>query len=296
MGNLVAHAVDSGFLLPKTGKIALVLVLLGMALLIKEPVLVKSFVYKVFREAVKVQMNWQTRNWNEIEGAHFLIRYQSQDSNIAEMVLSEAEKSYAPVSKQFGYSPAGKIQVVIYPTKESLGRSFGWAADESAMGVYWAGVIRVLSPNVWVGEEDPQRLKETFATEGPMVHELTHLMVDYLTGGNYTRWFTEGIAQYEEAKLTGFQMAYREIGHPDELYPFALMDREFDNLGDESLAYFQSFQAVNYLAERYGEERIREILQSLGKGYGMEKSFRGVLGISMDQFEKDFKMWLLRNH
>ncbi len=277
------------------GKTSVILVLLCMAFFIVEPITVKSCVYKTFRNFIRIKVMWQTCGWEEIQGSHFIVRYRPQDNNIAEMVLATAEESYQPVSRQFGYSFRDKIPIVIYPTKESLGRSFGWAADESAMGVYWAGVIRILSPNIWVEEENLEGIRTAFENEGPIVHELTHYMVDYSAGGNYTRWFTEGIAQYEEEKLTGYRIENREIRHPDELYPLNLMDREFDSLGDQPLAYFESFQAVKYLVDRYGEKSLQEILTCLGRGRTIEESFQKTLGISVDQFETDFQTYMIVN-
>ncbi|PKM47978.1 MAG: hypothetical protein CVV03_01040 [Firmicutes bacterium HGW-Firmicutes-8] len=295
MGTVISHTVGSGFLWQKTGKIAVVLALLCLAFFLFKPITVKAGFYRVTRYVLKAQMMWQTRTWDELEGTHFIVRYLPQDDNIADMVLASAEKDYQPVSQNFGYLSQERILVVIYPTKQSLGRSFGWAADESAMGVYWAGVIRVLSPNVWVEEENPAHVRWVFESEGPMAHELTHLIVDYSTGGNYTRWFTEGIAQYEEAKLTGYRMEHDEIRRPDEMYPLIKMDGEFDSLENQNLAYFESYQAVKFLVENYGEESLREILDSLSKGRSMKASFRSTLGIAIDQFERDFKMWSVQN-
>ncbi len=295
MGSLAVSSMDSGFWLQKTGKLTAVLALLIMAFIIIEPVMARSYMYKAVREISKVQMLWQTRNWKEIDGSHFIVRYQPGDSNIAKLVLDVAEKSFAPVSGNFGYTPLNKTLLVIYPTKESLGRSFGWEADESAMGVYWAGVIRILSPNAWVEETDPTKVTRIFESEGPVAHELTHLMVDYKTGGNYTRWFTEGIAQYEEGKLTGYQMEHPNITVPEDMYSLSMMDTDFDSLADQNLAYFESLQAVRYLVHQYGEKNLKDILTDLGRGRTMGESFRGVLGITMEQFENNFKIWTVAN-
>ena len=292
MANLAYTVADSGILL-KLVKIALIGALLCTAFFIREPVVVKSYIYKVFREASKTRLMWQTRGWEEIKGPHFIVRYQAPDDDNANMVLDTAEKNYQPVVDKFDFTPKRKTLIVIYPTKESLGRSFGWAADESAMGVYWAGVIRVLSPKVWIDEHDPLDFTAVFETEGPMVHEFTHLMVDYATGGNYTRWFTEGIAQFEEEKLTGYLIGERNITSSDQLYPLSRMDREFDNLSDQNLAYFQSYQAVYYLVSQYGEENLNKILQNLGSGKTMDESFQSVLGVSVDRFEHDFQNWIV---
>ncbi len=293
MDNFALPAMSSGLVLQKSGRILFAAAMLCVVFFIVQPGVAKSQIYKIFRELSKHRMIWQTRGWNEMQSSSFIVRYTSRDSSIAEMVLESAEKSYEPVSGNFAGSYREKILVVVYPTKESLGRSFGWAADESAMGVYWAGVIRVLSPSAWIEEDDPEVFKEVFDSDGPLAHELTHLLVDYETGGNYTRWFTEGIAQYTEAKVTGYRLDYRSIRDYDEIYPLSRMDRDFDSLDDQNLAYLQSFQAVNYLVELYGEDSLRDILGQLGRGQSMEASFKDVLGVSLEQFEKDFGEWVI---
>ena len=295
MDSLTLPAMNSGFVLQKSGKIILITGLIFMIFVTMQPVVVKSQLYRIFRGVYKAQMLWQTRGWEEVQGPHFIVRYRHQDYQNAQMVMETAEKSYGPVSKNFAGAYHGKVLVVIYPTKESLGRSFGWAADESAMGVYWAGVIRVLSPQVWITENDPERVRQIFEKEGPLAHEYAHLLVDYDTGGNYTRWFTEGIAQYIEAKVTGYRMDHGEVRQRDEFYDLSRMDKDFDSLGDQSLAYYESLQAVNYLVSRYGEDSLSSILNKLGSGQSMETSFRSVLGVSLWEFERDFKLWAIEN-
>ncbi|MBU7007263.1 peptidase MA family metallohydrolase [Phosphitispora fastidiosa] len=293
MDNFALPTMSSGLVLQKSGRILFAAAMLFVIFSIIQPGVAKSQIYKGFRELSKHRMMWQTRGWSEVHSSNFVVRYTAQDSSIAEMVLESAEQSYEPVTRNFAGSYRGKILVVVYPTKDSLGRSFGWAADESAMGVYWAGVIRVLSPSAWIEEDDPEVVKEVFNNDGPLAHEFTHLLVDYETGGNYTRWFTEGIAQYIEAKVTGYRMDYRSIRDYDAIYPLSRMDRDFDSLNDQNMAYLQSFQIVNYLVELYGEDSLRDILEQLGRGRSMEASFKDVLGISLEQFEQDFGEWVI---
>lgn len=252
--------------------------------------------YGLIREMAKIQMQWHTRNWEHMDSAHFTARFQPADAKAAALVLKTAEDSYRPVADDYGYKRAEKTLVVIYPTREELGRSFGWTSDESAMGVYWAGVIRVLSPGQWIDTSNPQAMAREFANSGPMSHEFTHLVVDYRTGGNYTRWFTEGIAQYEEYQLTGFELDREHQLTADNLYAFDQMDGTFDDLPDQSLAYHQSLAAINYLIDKYGHTKLDEILTDLGRGQTMDGSFRQALGVSLKQFEADFHDWVARTN
>lgn len=291
MSNVVIGTVESGVNIQKTGKIVLLLLLMAVTFFIKEPGLTKSFFYNLFREASKVQMLWVTRNWQELEGPHFKVRYQGADDANAQMVLDIAEKNYDSVTNRYNYTPKSKTLIAIYPTKESLGKSFGWAADESAMGVYWAGAIRLLSPSAWIEAQNPEDYRDIFENEGPVVHEYTHLLVDYIARGNYTRWFTEGIAQFEEERTTGYSMEHDPVKDPQAFYPLAEMDKNYDNLPDQSLAYYESLEAVNYIVDQYGEEKLNLILLELGKGASMDKAFKTVIGLDMNQFEQAFKLW-----
>lgn len=259
------------------------------------PRLAKALSYSVLRELAKQQFMYKTKHLAQLEGEHFIIRYYPKDENVAKMVLQNAEDIYKPVGDKLQFTSKGKVPVVIYPTREALGQSFGWEANESAMGVYWAGAIRILSPNEWIYEENPEKLRQVFKKKGPMAHEFTHLVVDYYTRGNYTRWLTEGIAQHIEYKLTGFKFDGKESSLKQPLYSFDSMDKQFDALQNQGLAYRQSLVAVEYLIERFGEDKLKELLDNLRKGENLDKSMQNALGIDLFHFESDFKNWVKLN-
>lgn len=251
----------------------------------------------VIREAIRTAAVLETWNWPQVAGEHFIVRYSpaAGEEEMARMVLENAEEIYEPVVKAYGYKPGKKILVVVYPTREALGRTFGWDADESAMGVYWGGVIRVLSPEQWISGEDKDRIKTVFAESGPMVHEFTHLVVDYRTRGNYTRWLTEGIAQYKEWEVTGFQFDEPGSNLDQPLYALNQMDGNFDDLPNQALAYRQSLLAVTYLTEKYGENKINVLMDELSKGLTMDQAFTRVFGVNLITFEQQWHQWIKAN-
>ncbi|MCL6558192.1 MAG: hypothetical protein K6U74_05215 [Firmicutes bacterium] len=265
------------------------------ALLWRFPAGVKFFGYGVVREIAKAQVIAGTWNMAKLTSEHFYIKYMPEDRAEAMLVLETAEKFHTPVTEDFGFFPRRKIPLILYSSREELNRSFGWEAKESAMGVYWAGAIRVLSPAAWVGEIDPKRAREVFISSGPMAHELTHLMVDYLTGGNYPRWFTEGVAQWEEYKLTGFQFndAAGSLNQP--LYSLKELTLDFDSLPNQSLAYRQSFAAVRYIVNFYGDDALLDLMKSLSKGHDFSEAMEKVLGLSPAAFEAKYQAWALKN-
>ncbi|MDD2497803.1 MAG: hypothetical protein PHT78_00560 [Desulfitobacteriaceae bacterium] len=250
---------------------------------VRYPNLPKVVVYKVFREYMRVSINWKTYSWQEIENEKFIIKYHMSDADAARLVLETAEEVYRPVEKILQFDFHGKIPILIYSDTASLNRSFGWAADASAMGVYWTGIIRILSPNFWIHDDDKAA---TFKSDGPLAHEYAHFVVDYIAQGNYPRWLTEGIAQQVERSVTGYEMA---LNGKEEFYPLTEMDTRFDLLPNQSAAYRQSLSMIDYLTESFGEKAIPGILTELGRGATLKGAFERVIGISVEEFEREFK-------
>ncbi|WP_018086161.1 peptidase MA family metallohydrolase [Desulfurispora thermophila] len=248
----------------------------------------KNKAYVLYRQAARGQLLLETGGWQQAHSQHFLLRYQSSDAAYARMVLETAEEFYRPVFAAYNVQPRQKILLVLYPDARQLGAGLNWPSTTSAIGVYWGGVVRVLSPAAWLAEISPEQLAGHFKQNGPLAHELTHYAVDWLAAGNCPRWLTEGLAQYEEWHLTGFEMPAGE-GERETTLPLAELDKYFDTVQGESLAYRQSFLLVRYLMNVYGREQVQEILRQLGKGQTIERAVRQALGISLVQLERDWR-------
>ena len=261
--------------------LGIILVLLS----IKNPALPKNITYGLVREAVKKEVEFRTRNWDYLKYEQFLIKYKDQDTDNVKLILETIKMDYQQVNEMLNFTSNVRVPIIVYPDSPSLGRNFGWDADQSAMGVYWAGVIRVVSPEEWLGDLSQGNTKEIFRKKGPMIHEYAHLVVDYRTRGNYTRWFTEGIAQLIEKEITGFQFENTVLKvDRSEWYDLRDMNRGFDNLPNQSLAYSQSLVMVQYLVNEYGYDGLNAILDYLGRGRTLNQAFQIVTGKTLDQF------------
>jgi hypothetical protein len=276
----------AGFLI----RAAFILLTFVLAAVIKLPAQVKGLSYEVYRESAKYYMDYQTRDLGNIEGQHVRVKYQPGDAGYAGIVLDAAERFYLPIAEKYCLQAKGKVTVLVYPSREELNASFGWPASENAMGVYWAGVIRVLSPASWIEGGNPGEIRDAFTNTGPMAHELTHLAVDYATRGNCPRWFTEGLAQLEEYRLTGFRFT-QDYDPGQSFYSLKDMDGNFDQLPDQALAYRESLSAVEFISSVQGEEKLQALVEALGEGKSMEQSMQAVLGADIPTFEHNWRNW-----
>lgn len=243
----------------------------------------------LLRAAVNGEIALKTKDFKKIETGHYVIKYTDVNEDSVYIVAKTAEEAYNEVCAWFKRTPSFKATIIVYPDTASLAESFGWDRDEKAMGVYWAGSIRILAPEAYLM---PDEIDKKFKKEGPMVHEFAHLMVDEITKGNYNRWLTEGIAQYVEKKITGFEFASPFSGGKEvKYYKLSELNRNFDNL-EQNIAYWQSLQIVEYIAEVYGEDKIFSILQYLGKGYNLNRALEEALGTGYEDFEEElYEEW-----
>lgn len=267
------------------------LVLLGLYLA-KGSIIPPQLKQNVFRFMVGQETNLRTGQWNEIITDNYRIKYLPVDEAYIDMVAEAAEEAYTAISNELGRTIDRRTTILVYPDNKSLAASFGWDKDEKALGVYWGGTIRILSPQAWL---DNAGQKERFVKEGPMVHEFTHLMVDEMTRGNYNRWWTEGIAQYTERKITGFEFASPFEGKR-ELFYYTLdkLEKDYDRL-NQRIAYWQSVQIVDFIVEHYGEDQIYVICDYLYQGDSMAKAVEKALGTDYGGFSRNFYKFLDTN-
>lgn len=243
----------------------------------------------LMRFMVGQEVNLTTAGFNQVETEHFQIKYTELDADYVPMIAASAEEAYASVGQMFDCELGRQTTIVVYPDSRSMSRSFGWERDSNAMGIYWAGSIRILSPGEWLKGENVQ---EKFTQEGPMVHEFAHLLVDEISRGNYNRWWTEGVAQYVEKSITGFVFddPFAQ-GRPLRYYRLEELEKSFDDL-DQAVAYWESLQVAEYIASQYGEKQLFSILEHLGKGQTMPAAIQESLHIDYRSFKADFYDYL----
>ena len=262
--------------------------LVGSLLLLTVPLRPQMWVYPLVRQVMQAKVNYDTRQMSVLETEHFKIKYTAVDEDLVPMISQAAESAYNSVTPVLSYAPAGKTLILVQPTKNELRKAFGWSSNESAMGVYWGGVIQLLSPHIWLSEGSSV---EEFIHSGPLVHEYTHLVFDYITSGNYPRWFTEGLAQYMEYRVNGYEWQTKTNQLDNQLYTMAQLDHDFDNLSDQSLAYRESLAAVRYIAEGQGERKLQDVIIGLKMGQSMEKVLEKNLGSSGETFQYSWQQW-----
>ncbi len=163
---------------------------------------------------------------------------------------------YAPLlMKDFGIDDIYKITIILFPDGDAMSNSLGLSYEVAPMGVYYGGVINILSPGQWIENCGESYVKERFIKEGPIIHELTHMLTDLKTSGNYPVWFTEGVSLYYEYKYAAFEWR-EDLKQKSSGITIERLESDFRVL-EEAEAYRRSFDIVYDYIEENGERDLQ---------------------------------------
>lgn len=255
----------------------------------------RAAAYRLYREQGRERTLGDLAGYQRERSEQFELYFTEADRDVTDLVLETAEEVYDSVVEQVGFRPPGRVPIILYPNRQELRQAFGWGNGESALGVYWHGTIRLLSPKAWIQQEDERRQRKAFRKLNPIAHELSHYVLDYLTHGNYPRWFTEGLAQRVERQVTGFLWIESSSTLKQPLYTLADLRDRFDLLNNQPLVYRQCYLLVEYMVETYGEENLTRLIEHLADGAAFHRAVEQVYGKSLDQIYTGWQRWVDAN-
>lgn len=191
------------------------------------------------------------------------IYYDKKDEAYTLMIKMMVDTYYPLLLKDFKINQKPQLNIIIHSDKESLMEAINDNSKTVPMGVYYKGIIHILSPRCWTRNKNEIEIKDEFFKNGPVIHEMTHFVLDLKTNGNYEIWFTEGMALYYEYKYTGFEWE-KNLKEAAEKISADELKNNFRNI-DESLAYRKSFDIIKEIAEKNGESYLTKLCFELSK-------------------------------
>lgn len=204
------------------------------------------------------------RHYADKETPNFKIIFSRiEHSDIKYTVIDILNDAYRSVGKQINHFPDSTISVVLYNEQNffDITRSPAWA------GGLFDGKIRIPIKGIRGREQLLKRV---------LVHEFTHALVHDLTP-SCPLWINEGLAEYFSGSRPRVIGQVIPLNQLEKNFPF----RDTRMVG---LAYLESYSAVHYLISKFGMYRIRELLDTLGKGIEFSRAFKTVYLISYREF------------
>src|SRR5579862_9037274 len=208
-------------------------------------------------------------------------------------VESQIERNIAAYEQKYQMKLATPLQVEVYPDHPDFEvRTAGMPGLGGILGVTFDTVIAMDSPS--------GRPPGSFHWASTLRHEMSHAYILDATRSRVPRWFTEGLAVYEETAAApdwGDRLdpeAIHAIQHK-LLLPVAELDRGFIRPSYPAqviVSYFQGGKICSYIAEKWGYAKLLDMVHAFAKLESTPDVFQKVLNISTTDFDKQFLAWL----
>ncbi|GAB4328088.1 MAG: DPP IV N-terminal domain-containing protein [Candidatus Zixiibacteriota bacterium] len=247
-----------------------------------------------FAQFGKNKIQYREFDWQYISSEHFDIYFYDGGYDLAVFSATVLESAYVEVSAQLSHSLHKRVPVIIYQSHNEFQQTNVTSSllEEGVGGFTESFKNRMVMPFTGSYEDFRHVLH----------HELTHaVMFDMLFGGvgsilsrqalfNVPLWYAEGFAEYSSRHGwdTFADMVIRDATVHNYLVPL-------DYVGGY-LAYKEGQSAVLYLAERYGEEKIAEVLSKGRFELTMDNALKKAIGMGTKEFSEEWQKRLRREY
>ncbi len=232
----------------------------------------------------KNKVQYKHFNWYFVQTNHFDIYFYDGGEHLANFTAVAAESAYASISKTFRYQLNNRIPLMVYNSHNDFQQTnvIGEYLEEGIGGVTELFKNRVVVPF----EGSYRQYRHVIH------HELVHAVInDMFYGGSIQSiisnniriqiplWMNEGIAEYEALKWdVNSDMFMRDATIHTYLPPIEYLGGYFAYRGGQSV--------WNYIANKYGEQKISEILHRIKGARSIDAGFKSAIGLNVSELSE----------
>jgi tetratricopeptide (TPR) repeat protein len=228
--------------------------------------------------------------FERIETPHFTLRFDARHDAILRHELSDfLEGMYREVTGLFKFEPKNKTTIEIYPSHTRFAVRTTGLPWIGTVGACVGDVIALDSPDIGRGAAP-------FDWARVLTHEFAHTVTLAATENRIPHWMTEGLAVYAERAPKNWAWV-RLLVHTvraNEILPVDRVTWSFWNPRrgiDRQLAYAQSEWMCQYIVEKWGWDKILEMLAAFRERQTQAQAFQNVLGVTEKEFDAQFAEW-----
>lgn len=240
----------------------------------------------------KNKVQYKHFDWEFVQTDHFDVYFSQDGYELASFTADAAEAAYDSLRHLFRYEINNRISIVVYNSHNEFQQTnvVGEYLEEGIGGVTELFKNRMVLPF----EGGYGQFRHVIH------HELVHAVLnDMFYGGTIQSiissrspvqiplWMNEGLAEYASLKWdTNSDMFIRDATIHNYLPPIEYLAGYFAYRGGQSVWY--------YIATKYGEQKIADILSRIKSTRSVEQGFRTTLGVSIkdlsERWQKEQKV------
>ena len=223
--------------------------------------------------------------WRTVEAGDIDLHWY-EGEEVGPALLDAAVAGRRRLQNEMGIDWQGEVQFFIYGDAAAMREAMLYVQE-------WAGGVAFTEYNTILMGVRPDQV-DAWGRE-TVRHELAHLVLGQFAwsclGGSRPTWLEEGLATYAEgpADEETQQDIIRGIEN-DSFEPLRTLSGAFpSHSADASMAYSQSYSVVAFLLERYGQEKMQALLQTLAEGRGYDAALEEIYGFNVDGLERRWR-------
>lgn len=246
------------------------------------------------------KVNWEEIDWVRLKTEHFDIYFPKGYNFIAQKTAEYAESAYIYLGNKLNHRLSMVTPIFVYPSHGHFQSTniIPFAIDEGTGGFTERIKRRVVVP--YLGSLDEYR--------HVVVHELVHAFqydillgqtlgttLSLVQGGQPPLWFVEGMAEYFSLGWDNtVDRQMRDAALTDTLPTLQMMTEYRVQTG---FIFYKGGQSVmRFIAEKYGEKKIGEMLRDLRDLRGIEDAIQTNTGVSFEEFDVEWRRWVKRRY
>jgi tetratricopeptide (TPR) repeat protein len=218
--------------------------------------------------------------------------YKKEADLLEPYVEAELQRAMATYEKKYKFRLDRPVQLEVYPDHEDFAVRILGMPGMPALGVTFVNVVAMDSPT--------SRKPGEYHWASTLWHELSHVYTLAATRQRMPRWFTEGMAVYEETAASaewGDRLSPQVILaiRDKKLLPVEQLDRGFvhPSYPDQVVvSYFQSGRVCTFIERKWGYGKLLDMMHAFGELKTTPEVVRGQLGVAPEEFDKQFLAWV----
>ncbi len=277
------------------------------------------------------QQTWYNHpelNWYTFETEHFVFHYHDETKRTAMEAALVSEEVYYPITKLYNYEPASKTHIILKDVNDfSNGMAYYfhnkieiWAMplDYDLRGSHrWLQNVIThefihivqLGASMKYGKNIPNMFLQMMSYEvekrPDVLYGFPNKIISYpIPGAAVPPWLAEGTAQYMfEGANYDYWDSHRDMIVRDRVLNGNLLSfTEMNTFGKKGIGhesvYNQGFKLVEFMVEKYGEQSLRKISESLSKAgnYSINQAIIDATGNNSQSLYDEWAKTLLADY
>jgi cellulose synthase operon protein C len=231
-----------------------------------------------------------------LETEHFILRYDRDENETLATFAARTleEQIYPEIVARLGYQPPEKTLIQIFSRARN---SSGHAWFSARMvGLPFIGTVGACAGRV-VAIASPTELPVKFNWARVLRHEFVHVVNLQQTDFQIPHWYTEALAVLLEQQRRPDQWTEVLVrrARAGRLFDLDTINRGFirpRNQDEWTLAYCQALLYAEFIQERFGPQKLNELLEAYAEGLTTRNAILRCFGLEQEEFERRYLEFL----